>query len=77
MPRFRDALGDSRCRYGIRLRDGSGAQCGKMHNFAGPFCTQHDRMVKRQRASMSCCGGNDAGPVEHTQDCQAREEARS
>jgi hypothetical protein len=43
--RFRDAPQIARCTYDIRLRDGSGAQCGRYAKL-GSFCTQHARIVE-------------------------------
>ena len=38
--RFIDAPNGSRCLYDIKLKDGSGAQCGRYRKI-GDYCRQH------------------------------------
>jgi hypothetical protein len=53
--RFIDAPNDVRCKADIRLRDGSGAQCGRRAT-AGEYCWQHSRAA-RSSSSPSTTGG--------------------
>lgn len=57
---------DARCRWTIRLRDKSEAQCMRAAT-DGQLCTQHSRM--RDRWHCEYCGGNDESPKDHTMDC--------
>jgi len=46
--RFVDAPNDDRCQADIRLRDGSGAQCGRRRQVGDTqYCSQHRRIRER------------------------------
>lgn len=70
--RFIDADAEARCRWTIKLSDGSEAQCGRRH-VDGDLCTQHAKMA----AAWHCayCGGNDEFPPDHCVDCTRQKSA--
>lgn len=73
MSRFIDAPADERCEWTIKLRDGSGAQCGR-RRVVGSLCTQHAKIAARW--SCEYCGGNNELPPDRRADC-GRPHARS
>lgn len=65
---FTAALYEDRCKWDIKLKDGSGAQC--MRAKTGEyFCAQHTKM----NDSFHCdgCGGNDEPRTDHCMDCES------
>lgn len=55
--RFIDAPIEERCGWNIRLRDGSGAQCGRRRLVGGRFCAQHAKMAKQGNLRLSVLSG--------------------
>lgn len=70
MRHFTAATNELRCKWDIKLKDGSGAQCMRAAKDRG-LCLQHRKI--RDAMNFKCCGGTDMHPPEHTTDCDTKE----
>lgn len=59
---------DKRCEWTVTLKDGSGAQCGRLKK-VGRLCKQHSKMENAWYCEY-CGTGNDEYPPQHTVDCE-------